>query len=320
MIPPLLVQPRGFVGSMAHADLGGRLFECCRREDPQNMHTIAISKAPSNDIFYVSSVSSAVVCLTVGVFAKCVRAKDVRVVILAWPNTVCCIDKKGNVIASGSDGRLQVKARYEPYKWSDATTDVVRARIDVSASYEEVEQSMCGAKAAGELRESLASSLLENERIQRDLNLLRQKRDVKRSEAVKRCLKAEKDLDALKTGVSLMVRQAKAVRCEFESIKAEVRDLLEKHATASSLLEPGVIVQLVRTAVQCAHYFEHDRFTSPHFRKHIVVEDGLEGIPIATLLKFPLLVELIAGDSAILKAACGMLKGVCVTSDTVWMG
>lgn len=285
---------------------------------------IAIAKNTSNNVFYVSSVSKAVLIAAVAAFAKKTKTKSaVRIVVLGYPNLVCLVDNRGfgafPAIGQELEAGVPSKMDYEPFKWTDAATHILRTRLQLAASFENAERALvdeCG------LRASLASSLVENERLQCDSEASCRRHDAKASLLVRERVKSEthaKKVEILRKALKTLALQIKTVSRDYAAFKTNMRETLDLH-TGSLNLEPALIMQLVRTAVQCAHYFDHDRFSSSYFREHIVTsKDGREGIPVSVLLGFPLIVELIAGDASTLRAACAMLKGVEVASDIIWM-
>jgi hypothetical protein len=82
-------------------------------------------------------------------------------------------------------------------------------------------------------------------------------------------------------------------------------------------VEVAKVMQLVKIALQCNHYFTIDRFSRPHFRDHICHTDRGECIPVDVLSNFPRLRLLCDGDKVIIGAACALLE-LCVRDDCVF--
>ena len=113
-------------------------------------------------------------------------------------------------------------------------------------------------------------------------------------------------------------RGAKALRSEMESTRHSVTELLATHGRESSAVNTSLLTQLVKVAVQCAHYFQYDRFSNEFMRGSLVHDGATEGIRLATLLEFPRMRVLCEGDINMLRAACTLLEHVRVDDTCVW--
>lgn len=333
MLPPLLLQPRSFaLDPNCHRRLQQKLCAGCTHSCNQSNGMIAISENRANDTFFISSIckSSVVEIASVLAMLPSVRVGTATLVILTYPHHICLLNAGGRSLttdrntppkSSSIDASSTREAyRWIPFKWSQACGDVISARAENQYMYTSVTKACVAANELTAVRALLAKSLFDNEALELAYKVLQHSVSEKIRHVVQRRDEALKREQVLTNTIIRLKSTMTSVRAEYQELRATVNVQLAQFARAMSAVECNQLAQLAKIAVQCAHYFSHDRFSSLYFRQQLVRDKfDREGLPLETLAKFPLVCALIADNdpSLMLGAACALLDKP-IHDGTVW--
>jgi hypothetical protein len=314
MIPPLLVQPRAFVFD-AGLDAFGRRFHGARLKS-NGFALIAISKTRANDAFYVSCVQKQEI--RAAITALLIPNRNVRILILAFPNSMCCLDANGTLICAESltHATCPREIAWHSLIWSTEHTDVLRARIEWRDAYAECETTRTAIDGIRSVRDSLATTLVENERLENECADLRRKL----AESCATICRQTQTNKKLTQSVLLMANKVGRLHHDFVELRSVVALHLDIFKRSMQAVETNQLAQLAKVAIQCAHYFANDRYTSAHFRHNIVRSGAREGLHLDVLATFPLVKAMTMNDDVrlVLGAACQLLD-LPVSRNVVWL-
>lgn len=327
MIPTLLVTPLSFESSdyWFHA-LGRRIWRCAHN----SAYTIAVSRSPENRSFYVSSTDKSTVVAACAALAADVRGSRAACIVLAFPNFISVIDSSGNHLSKDAapptfTGPITSSVEYIPLKWSPTFTYILKARYEMKDFYAQTKTLWKSVEESNSMREHLAVSMIENE----DLKKAQSRLDRQVEQLKKMLRESNKERDAvtahsyqLKCSLSLLNTQIVHLSRDFAQLRKDCITAFLQHGKSAQNVETVQLCQLLKTAIQCNHYFTNDRYTSAHFRGHIVTKAGVEGIPLEIISSFPRLRQIIDEQDMMstLRAACCLLERPVDKQNVVWMG
>lgn len=280
----------------------------------------AISKDDDNSSFTISSMSLEAIRSVTEAFAPSSMRHHakVKVLILLHPHHLCAGDEAGRCISNSNDMSIALDSSRRTFSalvWSTTMQEIIRGRMIHRPVMQVMYKSTMHGQDIEVLRTKLGDELIQHENTKMELEKVRlllegERKQLKHLESKKKLLEAS---------VSKMHHGLCAIRDEFQHMRRATTKLLTLHSTEIKAVDTTLLAQLVRVAVQCAHYFRFDRFSSAHMRRSLITsEEGVEGISFATLLLFPRMRDMCVGDSTMLRTACALLDDVRIDKDTVW--
>lgn len=285
---------------------------------------------PTNAHMLVSSVERAVLDRIASTLAP--WAKSAWVIVLAYPNHAYAIDMRGKPMSSETRAtsaalREPTQLSYIPYRWSSGCEYAISTRMaHFMPAFKRcrVSHALVASLRAdvAALKESLQSELTSNERLtMREKSLVDARKSIaldRRTEA--RCASiANKALARELADVEReLFERCAGYAAELAALRSDVAAQTTVARTPLTSEEREKTVVVLKVAVQCHHYFTHDRFSSTHMRLHILVEQGRETLPLSVLASFPRLMTMCGGDLAIIRSACDVLHMQVVNDRVVF--
>jgi hypothetical protein len=322
MLPVLLQSPIASFTEVTLADLVSQIHR--HRRDHRGV--CAISENEENRSFVVSSIGTETMTPLARAFAGAnIRAAKVKIIVLLFPHHICAADERGRAItianATGEPVVLAHRRVFKPLVWNDHLNDTINARLQMRPTMEIMQRQANDGLALASLKIKMGEELVREEAENAQLAAVNRKLATttrRLNEALERVNALEKKKKALGDALQCMYKTAKALRSEMQTTRHSVDELLSTHARESSAVNTSLLAQLVRVAVQCAHYFQYDRFSNEFMRGSLIHDGATEGIRLATLLEFPRMCVLCEGDINMLRAACTLLEHVRVDDTCVW--
>lgn len=321
MLPVLLQSPIASFTELTLVDLVSQIHR--HRKDHRGV--CAISENEQNGSFVVSSIGTETMTPLARAFAGAnIRAAKVKIIVLLFPHHICAADAHGRAITIATKEEPIVLAQrrvFKPLVWSEHLDETIKARLQMRPTMEIMQRQANDGLALASLKMEMGEQLVREEAENAQLAAVNRKlaTTTRRLEgAVERVNALEKKNKLLEAALQGMCKTAKALRSEMESTRHSVRELLSTHGRESSAVNTSLLTQLVKVAVQCAHYFQYDRFSNEFMRGSLVHDGATEGIRLATLLEFPRMRVLCEGDINMLRAACTLLEHVRVDDTCVW--
>lgn len=330
MIPPLLLTPRVdfWHDASLYEFLGKRVHAFMRRAGTKTPGVLAIAQNSTNTHFYISSVTPEILQLVCRTFARRFdKAGRIRVAVLAFPANRCLIDSCGSMLDTSfrsAAPSLVQSVQFSPLQWSMACTEILHLRDEHMAMCyqryqvtQEVYADLCAER--DELKSALADELMRGESSARMLQRELHRRASHRAESKRKSNEVAAALSERDAARAVARQTAQALRQlakEHRNLKTAVASALARFQVQT--VEVAKLMQLLKVALQCKHYFTVDRFSSTHFREHISHTERGESVPVSVLSEFPRIRLLCDGDKTTIGAACALLD-LCVCDGLVYL-